>query len=103
MMWRGCYIQMKKLQRRGHTDRWYHYNVFMVAAITIMTFIMMWLSPWLSFDLSPLAYIVPAAWAELAIHSAFIVRKAERENIHKYPQGSCTEEEQHEFINNEAP
>lgn len=64
----------------------YKYNVCFVTVVTILSFILMFYSGTVTYiDLNPLCYIVPGAYAELSIHTAFMVWKAKCENIHKYP------------------
>lgn len=73
--------------RRGFTDRLYVYNVGFVTVIVALAFVLMFLSCFAErIDLSPLAYIVPSAFGELALHTGFIIWKAKTENINKYSQ-----------------
>lgn len=72
--------------RRGFTDRLYVYNVSFVTVIVALAFVLMFLSCFAErIDLSPLAYIVPSAFGELALHTGFIIWKAKTENINKHP------------------
>lgn len=45
-------------------------------AVTVFSFIMMWKTQ----DLSPLAYLIPAVFAELSVGTGFYYSKAKAEN-----------------------
>ena len=81
----GKPTQTIKRKQRGFTDRMYLYNVKFVTWIVIFSFVLMFISVFHSVDTSPLAVIVPAAFAELGLHTAFLVWKAKAENINKHP------------------
>ena len=73
---------MKKL---GFTDKCYLYNVAFVTVIVAMSFYTMLNSMRLQIsDLSPIGYIIPSAFGELALHTALIVWKAKIENCRKH-------------------
>lgn len=73
-------------QKRGFTDRMYLYNVGFVTAIVFLSFVLMFISAFRAVDTSPLTVIVPAAFTELGIHTAFVVWKAKAENLNKHPK-----------------
>lgn len=74
----------QKRKKRGFTDRMYIYNVCFVTAIVIISFAMMIVSINKQIDISALNVIIPSAFAELGIHTGFIVWKAKAENISKF-------------------
>jgi hypothetical protein len=63
-------------------------NLAMVISIVVLAFVLMFLSYFKDsyyMDLSPLAYIVPAAFGELGAVTAFYIWKAKAENCRKNP------------------
>lgn len=85
---------MKRLLlRRGFTDKLYYYNFRAVWIFTGTCFILNALSGVLGItDLSVITYGIPAAFAELGIHTGFIVWKAKTENCRKNKDYSRLEE-----------
>lgn len=80
-------MPFKHKQKRGFTDRLYLFNLRFVVSLTIVAILLIIASAFLpQMDLSPLPYIVPPAWTELAIHTGFIIWKAKAENMRKYPR-----------------
>lgn len=72
-------------RRRGFTDRLYLANLKITWGFVIVCIIITLLSGVLNItDLSIVSIGIPSAFAELSIHTAFIIKKAERENISKY-------------------
>lgn len=79
------YVPKNTPKKRGFTDKLYLYNIIFVTAIVVASFILMFISINKTFiDLTPLAVIVPAAFAELGVHTGFIIWKAKAENERKY-------------------
>ena len=76
---------MKKLLfRRGFTDKLYYYNVRAVWIFTAACFILNAESGKIGvMDLAVINYGIPAAFAELGIHTGFIIWKAKTENCRK--------------------
>lgn len=71
--------------KRGFTDRMYIYNLIFVTLTVITSFVAVFMSGFLNItDLSPLGYIISSAFAELGIHTGFIIWKAKAENVRKY-------------------
>jgi len=65
----------------------------MTLAVTVFSAYMIWLTR----DLSPLMYLIPAVFAEAATATGFYYRKAEKENeikLHYYLGGNENEQEQ---------
>lgn len=74
-----------KKKKRGFTDRMYLYNVIFVTVMVLLSFIAVFLSGKLEItDTSVLSAIVTSAYAELAIHTGFIIWKAKAENCRKH-------------------
>ena len=73
--------------KRGFTDRLYLYNVFFVTAVVIISFTAVFMSGKLNLDTSAISVIVPSAYAELAVHTGFVIWKAKAENMHKFKEG----------------
>lgn len=85
----------RMLFRRGFSDKLYYYNFRAVWLFTIACFILNALSGWM--DIEDLAVInvgLPAAFAELGIHTGFIVWKAKAENSRKFSLGNEEESEE---------
>jgi len=73
------------VQRRGFTDRLYFLNLKLTWIFVWACFILNIFSGLLGIQtLDIITYGVPAAFAELAIHTGFIIWKAKVENISKY-------------------
>ena len=70
--------------KRGFTDRLYIYNVIFVTAVVVISFIAVFMSGWLGLETSAISVIVPSAYAELSVHTGFIIWKAKCENARKY-------------------
>ncbi len=79
--------------KRGFTDRMYLFNVFFVTAVVIISFTAVFMSGWLNLDTSAISVIVPSAYAELAVHTGFVIWKAKAENARKYRDVNWKEEE----------
>ncbi len=75
---------LRKKRKRGFTDKMYLYNVIFVTAVVIISFIAVFLSGKLEIDTSAISVIVPSAYAELGIHTGFVIWKAKAENARKY-------------------
>ena len=71
-------------KNRGFTDKLYLFNLIFVTAVVVISFIAVFLSGTFSIDTSAISSIVPAAYAELAVHSGFIIWKAKEENCRKF-------------------
>ena len=70
----------------------YFFNVIFVSYVVTISFILIALSGKLGIiDLSAISTIVMSAFAELGIHTGFIVWKAKVENCRKYPNVNRTD------------
>lgn len=75
----------RKHHRRGFTDRLYFLNLKLAWYFVVACFILTLLSGKLEItDLSIISYGIPAVFAELAVHTSFVIWKAKSENISKY-------------------
>ena len=73
------------MKDRGFSDRLYFLNLCLTWLFVIICIVLTVLSPLLQIDdLSIISYGLPAVFAELGIHTGFIVWKAKHENISKY-------------------
>lgn len=71
--------------RRGFTDRLYWFNFKLTWIFVLICVILTLFSGLLNItDLSIVSIGVPAAFAELGIHTGFIIDKARKENMSKY-------------------
>ncbi len=84
----------RRKHKRGFTDKMYLYNVVFVTAVVIISFIAAFLSGKLMIDTSAISVIIPSAYAELAVHTGFVIWKAKAENARKYKDvNTITDEE----------
>ncbi len=73
------------MKNRGFSDRLYFLNLTLSWAFIVICIILTLLEDVLQLtDLSIISYGVPAVFAELGIHTGFIVWKAKNENISKF-------------------
>ena len=87
------------LFRRGFMDKLYYYNFRAVWYFTAACMILNALSGWLQIpDLPVITYGIPAAFAELGLHTAFIVWKAKTENCRKFKDYSKLQELEEEEL-----
>lgn len=75
--------------KRGFTDRLYWLNFKLTWTFVLICVIITVLSGVLNItDLTIVSVGIPAAFAELSIHTGFIIDKARKENISKYGNSS---------------
>lgn len=83
----------KMLLKRGFTDKLYYYNFRAVWTFTMACFILTAASGYLNVtDLSIVSVGIPAAFAELGVHTGFIIWKAKTENCRKHKDQSKVKE-----------
>lgn len=83
----------KMLLKRGFSDKLYYYNFRAVWTFTAACFVLTAVSGYLNItDLSIVSVGIPVAFAELGLHTGFIVWKAKTENCRKYKDNSKVEE-----------
>ena len=87
-------MSSRKKRKRGFTDKMYLYNVVFVTAVVIISFIAVFLSGKLMIDTSALNVIIPSAYAELAVHTGFVIWKAKAENARKYKDVNIQSDEE---------
>lgn len=76
---------IKEFKQRGFSDRLYFLNLQLTWIFVVICIVLTVLSPFLQIqDLSIISYGLPAVFAELGIHTGFIVWKAKHENISKF-------------------
>ena len=81
----GAYQMIKKISERGFTDRLYFLNLALSWLFIVICIVMTALSGKLGIqDLSLVSVGIPAVFAELGVHTGFIVCKAKTENINKH-------------------
>lgn len=69
---------------RGFTDKLYFINLTMAWIYTISCFILTILGPHIGLeDYSFIQIVCPLIWAEVSVHTGFIVHKAKVENLKK--------------------
>ena len=75
----------RRIKRRGFTDRLYFMNLKLTWFFVAVCFLLTIFSGLLGIpDMSIVSVGVPAAFAELGIHTGFVVWKAKSENFSKY-------------------
>lgn len=75
------------MRDRGFTDRLYFLNLKLAWAFIGVCIVITLLSGALGItDLALISYGVPAVFAELGIHSGFVIWKAKAENMSKHKQ-----------------
>lgn len=76
---------IKYLKSRGFTDRLYVINFIAVHIIVASVVILTALSGTLNItDMTALAAIPPCSYAELGVHTGFVIWKAKAENMNKH-------------------
>ena len=76
---------MKKILKRGFTDKLYFLNLTLSWLFIIVCIVITLFSGRLGItDLSIVSVGLPAVFAELGIHTGFIIWKAKTENINKH-------------------
>lgn len=75
-----------KLKDRGFTDKLYFLNFVITWCFVIVCVVVTCFSGYLNItDLSLVSYGIPAAFAELGVHTGYIIWKAKSENLNKHP------------------
>lgn len=79
---------MKKIinyiKHRGFTDKLYFCNLLFAWGYTLVSLICSILGPFIGVvDYSFVSIVCPLIWAELGVHTGFIIHKAKVENIKK--------------------
>lgn len=82
---------MSRVKKRGFTDRLYYLNLFLSWMFVVVCIILTtWQQELGITDLSIISYGMPAVFAELGIHSAFVIWKAKAENMAKWNKDNIT-------------
>ena len=75
-----------KLKDRGFSDKLYFLNFTITWIFVLICIAITLLSGYLNItDLSLVSYGIPTVFAELGVHTGYIVWKAKSENINKHP------------------
>lgn len=69
-----------------------------ISAVTLSVAVFACVMIWKTGDLSPLSYLIPSVFAELATATGFYYRKAQKENEIKLPQYLAGQQEDPEAI-----
>ena len=73
------------MKRRGFTDRLYFLNLKFTWGFTVACFVLTIFSGLLGItDMSVVSVGLPVVWAELGVHTGFVIWKAKAENKLKY-------------------
>lgn len=79
--------------KRGFMDKLYFYNLQFTWRFTVACFILNAVSGFLNItELAIITYGVPVVWAELGVHTAFMIWKAKVENCRKHKDVNRVEE-----------
>lgn len=83
---------MRKCKRSKKKKTEFSKLIFVcVSAVTLSVAVFACYMIWKTEDLSPLAYLIPSVFAELATATGFYYRKAQKENEIKIPHYLATE------------
>lgn len=84
-----------KLKERGFSDKLYFLNFTITWIFVLICIVITIFSGYLNItDLSLVSYGIPTVFAELGVHTGYIVWKAKSENINKHPVIVDSPEEQ---------
>ena len=84
-----------KLKDRGFSDKLYFLNFTITWIFVLICIVITIFSGYLNItDLSLVSYGIPTVFAELGVHTGYIVWKAKSENINKHPVIVDSQEEQ---------
>ena len=87
------------MKDRGFSDRLYFLNLCLTWLFVVICIVLTVLSPILQIDdLSIISYGLPAVFAELGIHTGFIVWKAKHENFNKHRFDTYEEEDEDDTL-----
>jgi len=76
---------IKLWRRRGLTDKLYILNLLFTWIFTIICIVITIVQSFLNLvDFSIVSYGLPVVWAELSVHTGFIIWKSKAENMSKW-------------------
>lgn len=90
----------RMLFKRGFTDKLYYYNFRAVWWFVVFCYLLTALSGEKCLNITDLSIVsvgIPAAFAELGVHTGFIIWKAKTENCRKHKDKSNEELEEMEL------
>ena len=80
---------IKRIMRRGLTDKLYILNLGMAWGYTLLCVILSCFGSKIGIeDYSFISDVCPLVWAEVSIHSGFVIWKAKAENMAKWNKDS---------------
>ena len=83
-------INRRHIRNRGFTDKLYFVNLALAWIYTILCLIFTLLGDTIGItDYSFVSIVCPLIWAELTVHTGFIVWKAKVENLSKFAGGDA--------------
>lgn len=85
-------VNSRHIRYRGFTDKLYFANLIFAWVYTILCLIFTLLGEKISIqDYSFVHVVCPLVWAELTVHTGFMIWKAKVENLSKYTGDSAIE------------
>ena len=85
-------VNSRHIRFRGFTDKLYFTNLVLAWIYTILCLIFTLLGNVIGItDYSFVSIVCPLVWAELTVHTGFIIWKAKVENLSKYTGDSAIE------------
>lgn len=81
-------INQRHIRNRGFTDKLYFTNLAFAWVYTILCMIFTLAGSHMGVeDYSFVSIVCPLVWAELTVHTAFVIHKAKCENLSKFTDG----------------
>lgn len=78
-------MSRRKILHRGFTDQLYFKNLTFAWVYTILCLVLTIFGSYIGIeDYSFVSIVCPLVWAELTVHTGFIIHKAKCENLSKY-------------------
>ena len=85
-------VNSRHIRFRGFTDKLYFANLVLAWVYTILCLIFTLLGNVIGIqDYSFVSIVCPLVWAELTVHTGFVIWKAKVENLSKYTGDSAIE------------
>ena len=85
-------VNSRHIRFRGFTDKLYFANLVLAWIYTILCLIFTLLGNVIGIqDYSFVSIVCPLVWAELTVHTGFVIWKAKVENLSKYTGDSAIE------------
>ena len=85
-------INQRHVRNRGFTDKLYFINLTLTWIYTLLCMLFTLLGKHIGIeDYSFVSIVCPLIWAELTVHTGFVVYKAKCENLRKFTGDSVVE------------